>query len=73
MSNRHPYRAEAKRRWPKAIWTDGDAPYACVTRCRDTTVELFATLEAAEHAKQFIDDCGCGGRCCKAHQVVKLA
>lgn len=55
-----------------ATWVTGEGPYAVIAWCRVPTVTLWITQGEAERAKTFIDATGCGGRCSRQHEVVKL-
>lgn len=69
------YTALAKCIWRRAHWVDGDGPYATVSGCRGTTVQLHGTVGEAERAKSAIDGSGCGGACpCTGagHKIVQL-
>lgn len=48
------------------VWVQGDGPFAALFPCRDLTVYLFDTEEAAE---AWIERVGnqCGGRCMGEH------
>lgn len=65
--------AAAKKSWPYACWIEGAGRYATVAYCRDTTVTLHETYEAAREALAFIDQSRCGGRCHDMHAVYDLA
>lgn len=68
------WRTVAACRFGKLLWVLGDAPWASLSRCHPGgTVILYDTLAEAEHAREVIDSCGCGGCCAKQHQVVDLA
>lgn len=72
-SHRHrTYRAVARCVWPRAYWIDGEGAWASLAHCNVLTVELHRTRAKAEQARRFIDDVGCGGRCCRDHEVVRL-
>jgi hypothetical protein len=66
------YRAVARRRWPGAVWVDGEGRYASVALCGVPSVQLFETREAAERAKRTIAWIGCGSGCHRQHGIVKL-
>lgn len=66
------YRAMANCIWPRAHWIIGEGPYASVSHCRGTTVELHQTAESAEKAKRTIDASACGGACSRRHKVIAL-
>lgn len=59
-------------RWPDAEWIAGTGNYASVAHCNVTTVLLFATESQALAAKRRIDGGGCGGRCTRQHEIVRL-
>ena len=59
--------------WRRAVWIEGDGPYACVAYCgRGTTVSLHETVEQARAAMREIDRLGCGGFCIGRHRVIEL-
>jgi hypothetical protein len=66
------WRAQAKHRWPKAAWIDGDGPYASLAHCRELTVRLYPDQASAQRGKDFIDRLGCGGACYGHHEIVKI-
>ena len=67
------YSAAAKCIWPKAKIL-GDGPYASLSKCPPYyTVFLYGTEEEAMNAMAWIDECGCGGRCVRKHEVIKIA
>jgi hypothetical protein len=66
------YRTLAQCIWKRAVWIDGEGPYALLARCRRLTVTLHETAEAAEESKEQIDATGCGGGCHKDHMIVQL-
>ncbi len=66
------WNAFARCVWPRAVWVNGEGPWASVAYCGGTTVMLFTTLVNATDAKGSIDAYGCGGRCGGRHEVVRL-
>ena len=71
------HRAMAKCIWRNAIWIAGTGPYATVSYCRrpdirgdQTSVQLHATLEAAQ--KSWATMQPCGGYCQGNHRLVVL-
>jgi hypothetical protein len=69
---------EAKTRWPRAYWINGNGQYALVADCRKAperilTVTLWPSREEAEKAKAGIDAYACGGACVKNHWIEDLA
>ncbi len=71
-SKHRTYVAMGKCAWKRAAWVDGDGPYAVLAHCRELTVRLHQTPEAAEEAKDAIDRTACGGRCSKQHELVQM-
>ncbi|MGH3476719.1 MAG: hypothetical protein ACRDPQ_14060 [Nocardioidaceae bacterium] len=66
------YQAMAKCMWRRAVWIEGDGPYALLARCRVLTVTLHADLAGAVVSKRPIDGSGCGGLCHGDHEIVQL-
>lgn len=60
--------------WPRAAWVLGNGPFATVSRCKATTVQLHTTEQAARGALVTIDSTGCGSLCCGpvGHELVHL-
>lgn len=59
--------------WRRAVWIDGEGPYATIAYCGgQTTVALHATEDAAHDALKLITPYGCGSRCCGDHDMVEL-
>jgi hypothetical protein len=58
--------------FPRAAWVHGEGPYACLAHCNVLTVLLCDTEEEANKRKADIDDGGCGGRCKRRHDLVRL-
>lgn len=72
-SQRHRlYSTMAKCIWHHAVWVVGEGPYALLAHCRGTTVSLWTEQEDALSSKEFIDRLGCGGRCHRDHEIVRL-
>lgn len=73
------YNAVARCVWPRAGTIVGEGEYATVSYCAHgphdhaVTVQLHETLDDAEFAKDFIDRSGCGGRCSRQHEIIRLA
>ena len=55
-----------------AAWISGDGPFAVIGWCGVTTVSLHPDIETAELALETIDATGCGGRCVRRHELVRL-
>lgn len=66
------YHTLGKCMFPKAIWVQGEGPYACLAWCRILSVTLWETEQQAHDAKTEIDRYGCGGMCNHRHEVVRL-
>src|SRR6266699_4444424 len=66
------YKAEAKRRWPRACWIEGYGPFALLEHCDVLTVSLFGDYDSANKSKQQLDQYGCGHACSKHHEIVEL-
>jgi hypothetical protein len=67
--------AQARCRWPQAIWIAGNGPLALLAHCGELTVTLWAKDDPkALQAKRMIDELACGGRCWGAsgHEFVRL-
>lgn len=59
--------------WRRAVWVDGEGPYATVAYCgQQTSVMLHRTLAAARAALDLISPLGCGSRCAGDHDLVEL-
>lgn len=70
------YHAVAKCKFPWALWIDGEGEWGSMAWCErpdyrgsTLTIQLYKTREAAEKAKQWIDEGGCGGSCYKDHTI----
>jgi hypothetical protein len=57
---------------PRAAWVMGEGEYASIAWCHTPTVILWDTLAEAESAKAMIDSTGCGGRCYRRHEIVRV-
>ena len=64
--------ALARCMFPRAAWIAGDGPFAVHVRCGVTSVTLHPDVETAEHALETVDATGCGGRCVRHHELVRL-
>lgn len=53
-------------------WVHGSGEIALIAWCSHPTVTLHNTLPDAEAAKQIIDGGGCGGRCHRHHDIVRI-
>jgi hypothetical protein len=78
------WRTLAKCIWPRAVWVEGDGPYAVLAWCNSArqfagyhaacpSVSLHADVESAEDAKRRIDLGACGGMCNRRHEIIHLA
>jgi hypothetical protein len=62
----------ARRKWPNAVWVEGDGSFALLAHCRDLTITLWETRDKAKEAMQMIDRLACGGNCWRDHEIVDL-
>jgi len=68
------------RAWPAlarcifrgAGWIAGDGPFAVVSGCGVTSVTLHHDAATAARSLATIDATGCGGRCVRHHDLVRL-
>lgn len=59
--------------FPRAAWIAGDGgPFAVVAWCGVTSVTLHGDAEAATAALVAVGATGCGGRCTRDHELVRL-
>lgn len=58
---------------PRAAWVHGEGPVALIAWCNVTTVTLWPSVDDAEKSLAFIDDHGCGARCTRRHEIVRVA
>jgi len=66
------YYLKVDKKWPNNCWIEGEGRYALVAFCRDISITLHEDLQDAIEDKQFINECGCGGACHKAHVIYDL-
>jgi hypothetical protein len=66
------YRTLAACIWKRAVMLGGEGPFASLAHCRGLSVMLHPTQAAAETAVRIIDHSGCGGGCCRRHEIVQL-
>jgi hypothetical protein len=66
------YGVEARLRWPKVAWVEGNGRYALLAWCDVLTVTLWSTEYEAQKQKRFIDRTGCCGECTNRHEIVDL-
>ena len=64
--------ALARCAFPRAGWIAGDGPFAVIVGCGVTSVTLHPDVETAAHALELLDATGCGGRCVRHHDLVRL-
>jgi hypothetical protein len=60
----------------RAIWVEGDGPYATLAWCVDLSVRLHKTLAEAESSLRYINNKGCGHACepyPDSHELIKLS
>ncbi len=67
------YRAIARKRWPKIVWSEGAGKYALVVYCRNMSVSLYNAEIKAIRAKRRINDIGCGEMCNNNHSIINLS
>lgn len=68
------------RAWPAlahcvfrdAAWVSGDGPFAVVVWCGVTHVSLHPDEPTAREELKTIGASGCGGRCTRDHELVRL-
>ena len=67
------YATMAKCLWPRAVWVNGEGPYATVAYCNgNTSIQLHEALEEARASMAQIDATGCGSRCGRRHKLLRL-
>jgi len=66
------WRALAGCMFQRAAWIAGDGPYAVLAWCGVTSVTLHPDETAAAQALEVVDGSGCGGRCTRDHELVRL-
>ncbi len=66
------YLQYAKSRWKSAEWIKGGGRWALLAHCGYLSVSLQSSRELAEEMKCRIDATGCGGQCCRDHEIVDL-
>ncbi|GEN78706.1 hypothetical protein [Actinotalea fermentans] len=66
------WRALATCMFPRAAWITGDGPFAVLAWCGVTSVTLHADTDAATRALEIVNASGCGGRCTRDHELVRL-
>lgn len=66
------YRTLATCMLPTAAWIVGEGPFAVIAWCGTPTVSLHRDESDARQAFDFIDAHGCGGRCTRHHEIVRL-
>ena len=54
-------------------WVHGTGDIALIAWCSVPTITLHETTEAAESVRELIDAGGCGGRCHRQHDIVRIA
>lgn len=56
----------------RAAWIAGDGQFAVIVWCGVSSITLHPKAETAEHALETVDATGCGGRCVRHHDLVRL-
>lgn len=62
----------AKCAIPRAVWVQGDGPYALIAWCKVPSVTLWHTYEEALKSKRLIDNDACGSRCRNDHEIAYI-
>ena len=57
---------------PRAVWIVGTGQYALISSCQAPTVSLHNDVDSAKAALGFIDTYGCGHRCTRRHEIVRI-
>jgi len=55
-----------------AGWIAGDGPFAVIAWCGVSSVTLHPDVETASRSLATIGVTGCGGRCARNHELVRL-
>jgi len=58
--------------FPRAGWIAGDGPFAVIAWCGVTSVTLHPDAATAARSLATIGATGCGGRCVRKHELVRL-
>ena len=66
------WRALAGCMFPRAAWIAGDGPFAVLAWCGVTSVTLHPDADTATAALAAVTAAGCGGRCTRHHELVRL-
>lgn len=56
----------------RAVWVDGEGPYALIAWCRVPSVTLWPEYVDAVESKRSIDRYACGGMCVGRHEIVRV-
>ena len=62
----------ALRRWPTAVWIDGEGRFAVLAHCRSLSIELHERRDDAEGTLKSISN-QCGGACYNDHELIDLS
>ena len=66
------YRTLVRCMIPRAEWVSGTGEIALIAWCHVPTITLWDNERDAHASKARIDSIGCGGRCRRAHELVRL-
>ena len=72
MKKKDPYRTKAEKIWRRAEWIEGSGRFALLAHCKVLTVSLWNDFDKCCKQKAFIDRYGCGGLCCKNHEIIDM-
>ena len=71
-SQHRTYRTFLKCAIRRLEWVMGDGQFAVIAWCGVPTVTLHKRLEDARDAWETVNATGCGGRCSRRHEIVRL-
>lgn len=57
---------------PRHFWIRGEGDIALIAWCDQPSITLWGTEEDARASLDFIDDWGCGHKCRKRHDIVRI-
>ena len=55
-----------------AVWVMGSGEFALIAWCGLPSISLWASAVEAEEERELLDGTGCGGRCTRRHEVVRV-
>ena len=65
-------RALMKCAVPRAAWVAGSGEFALIAWCGEPTITLWGRAAEAEEQREMLAGTGCGGRCTRRHEVVRV-